>query len=414
LFNGSCANLGGFRPIVENASTPGTARLDIVIPAVPLTLFNNTASVFSSGFGSAAAVDVESIKLTFVTQGNSAVTGTFSPQIVAITDPVTLAVDPLNVNIVWSIRGADVTPLVDGPTIVPFTIDSCGLFATAELDGDSSIDDAQDVVFTAVNGSPLPVPGTLASFNGTCTDLADLTTVVENTSTLGAPRLDVTIPAVPLALFDDMALVFAPGFDGTAEQSVENISLSFTTDATSILTGAFFPEIVAITDPVTLAVDPLNVNIVWSIRGADLTPLVNGPTTATFNLGICGLFAYAELDGDSTVNDAQGVVLTSVNGIEPPPRFLRGECDGDGFVDLNDALCSLKWQLLGGKTPGCIASLNANGDRRVDIADVIRLLTYIIIGGLQPVEPFPACGPSVLAADEVLGCETPTATCSEE
>ena len=89
------------------------------------------------------------------------------------------------------------------------------------------------------------------------------------------------------------------------------------------------------------------------------------------------------------------------------PAFLRGDCTGDGNVDIADAVCALDWLFAGAPEPGCVAALNTNGDAKVDIADPVSLLNFLFAGGPAPVAPFPDCGPGRLPADEQLGCANP-------
>jgi len=94
-----------------------------------------------------------------------------------------------------------------------------------------------------------------------------------------------------------------------------------------------------------------------------------------------------------------------------PGPFLRGDCNGDGKVDISDAVCSLNWLFLGGEAPGCLAVTNANGDVGVDISDSIWILEFLFLGGPAPAEPFPGCGVGRLEADERLGCKTLSNQC---
>ena len=120
----------------------------------------------------------------------------------------------------------------------------------------------------------------------------------------------------------------------------------------------------------------------------------------------------------NTVDDVEdidgGIPDVNQNGMpdecEAPSesRFLRGECNDDGSVDVSDASCILNWQFLGGPAPGCIAAVNTNGDRGIDIADAIYLLGSLFLGGPPPVQPFPACGPGALPLDAQLGCAAPS------
>jgi cysteine-rich repeat protein len=131
---------------------------------------------------------------------------------------------------------------------------------------------------------------------------------------------------VPLAFFDGTETEFPLGFGAEAEQLVTNITLTFV-NAASVETGSFNPEIVARVNPVTLAVAPNRVDILFSIRGTDVAPLVGGTTTATLRVnGVA--FGTVTFTGDSSVADATGVLVTEING--SPTMFC-----GSGVVDLS-------------------------------------------------------------------------------
>jgi len=77
---------------------------------------------------------------------------------------------------------------------------------------------------------------------------------------------------------------------------------------------------------------------------------------------------------------------------EPPePSFVRGEANGDGKVDVADAVAILG-HLFGGKNLECRSAADANDDGRLDIADAVSLLGYLFAAGEPPSEPFPSCG----------------------
>ena len=44
--------------------------------------------------------------------------------------------------------------------------------------------------------------------------------------------------------------------------------------------------------------------------------------------------------------------------LAPPRRFIRSDCDGDGFVggSVNDAVFYLNWAFSGGPVPRCKAA----------------------------------------------------------
>jgi hypothetical protein len=76
-------------------------------------------------------------------------------------------------------------------------------------------------------------------------------------------------------------------------------------------------------------------------------------------------------------------------------RFLRGDANIDGKVDLSDAVFALNWLFTGGPAPGCLDPADSNDDGEVDIADPISLLGYLFLGSRPP----PAPGPRVPGFD---------------
>jgi hypothetical protein len=91
--------------------------------------------------------------------------------------------------------------------------------------------------------------------------------------------------------------------------------------------------------------------------------------------------------------------------------FLRGDCDGDGFVggSVNDPIVYLNWAFGGAEEPSCLAACDADDDHFVggSVTDAIYYLSWAFLGGPPPPPPFPACGLSDIE-DVVVGCETPT------
>jgi 7,8-dihydropterin-6-yl-methyl-4-(beta-D-ribofuranosyl)aminobenzene 5'-phosphate synthase len=76
----------------------------------------------------------------------------------------------------------------------------------------------------------------------------------------------------------------------------------------------------------------------------------------------------------------------SLAEIEEP--FVRGEGNGDGGIDISDAVFILFYLFTGGAVPSAVAALDSDGDGDVNISDAIFLLTYLFLSGPQPPEPF--------------------------
>jgi hypothetical protein len=76
----------------------------------------------------------------------------------------------------------------------------------------------------------------------------------------------------------------------------------------------------------------------------------------------------------------------------PPSRFLRGEIDGTGKIDISDPIFLLGWLFLGDGLVSCGDAADANDDGIADLSDAIHILTFLFIGGSPPSPPYPECG----------------------
>jgi hypothetical protein len=95
-------------------------------------------------------------------------------------------------------------------------------------------------------------------------------------------------------------------------------------------------------------------------------------------------------------------------GVSAGPRFLRGDCDGDGTVtgQVTDAVFLLLYNFQGGSAPKCLMACDVNGDGEVtgQVTDAVYLLSFNFLGGPAPPAPFPECGEGQASG---LGCERP-------
>jgi hypothetical protein len=85
-------------------------------------------------------------------------------------------------------------------------------------------------------------------------------------------------------------------------------------------------------------------------------------------------------------------------------RFIRGDADLNGELDLTDAVFVLMRLFLGGEALPCLDAADANDVGRVDISDPIFLLRFLFLGGPPPPPPFPEPGED-LSPQTALGCE---------
>jgi hypothetical protein len=90
------------------------------------------------------------------------------------------------------------------------------------------------------------------------------------------------------------------------------------------------------------------------------------------------------------------------DGASPELRFIRGDANADGAVNLADAVRVLGYLFLG-TTLECPllaeVAADADGSGTVGINDPIFLLNHLCLGGPAPPGPFPECG-TVPGADD--------------
>jgi hypothetical protein len=100
----------------------------------------------------------------------------------------------------------------------------------------------------------------------------------------------------------------------------------------------------------------------------------------------------------------------TVEIVQGPRAFVRGDANEDASVDIGDAIYILNYLFSGGRSPRCADSADANDDGSVNMADPVYILGYLFMGGPRPKEPFlPLCGldttPDKLGCDRHLACE---------
>jgi len=95
----------------------------------------------------------------------------------------------------------------------------------------------------------------------------------------------------------------------------------------------------------------------------------------------------AAADPDGTRTDMGALPFKSAS----PGSFVRGEANGDGKVDLSDAVAVLRY-LFAGADLDCLDAADVDDGGKVDIADPVALLGYLFAGASEPPAPFPECG----------------------
>ena len=76
----------------------------------------------------------------------------------------------------------------------------------------------------------------------------------------------------------------------------------------------------------------------------------------------------------------------------PGTRFVRGDANSDGQVNLADGITILNY-LFGDSPVPCQNSADTTDDGQIDITDAIYIFSYMFVGVAAPPAPFPDCGP---------------------
>ncbi len=91
-------------------------------------------------------------------------------------------------------------------------------------------------------------------------------------------------------------------------------------------------------------------------------------------------------------------------------RFVRGDVNADGTINITDPIALLGFQFLGGATPSCLDAADDDDDGALNITDGIHLLNFLFLAGPPPAPPTSAtssydashCGTDPSA--DPLGC----------
>ncbi|MBI4601354.1 MAG: IPT/TIG domain-containing protein [Planctomycetes bacterium] len=95
---------------------------------------------------------------------------------------------------------------------------------------------------------------------------------------------------------------------------------------------------------------------------------------------------------DVVVRTKTGVGALSSAFTQIGEPFIRADCNGDGKLDISDAVAKLGFLFLGSAPCQCLDALDANADGRPDLSDAVYTLGHLFLGTAPPPAPFPAPG----------------------
>ena len=139
---------------------------------------------------------------------------------------------------------------------------------------------------------------------------------------------------------------------------------------------------------------------------ADDTISAPADATTTVSFSADGEYVYRlRVDDGQSENNSDSAEVTVFVLAEPAPRFIRGDANSDGEVNITDVLFSLNFLFAGGASPRCLDAADASDEGSVVITSPIYLLNYLFAGGPAPPPPSPGCGVDP-TEDELAECET--------
>jgi len=121
--------------------------------------------------------------------------------------------------------------------------------------------------------------------------------------------------------------------------------------------------------------------------------LVESPPRSGLGSFVDGGFDW-NVDGadDVIVANATNTVYVVLGGEPRAATFVRGDANGDGRLDLSDAVSVLSFLFLGGPGSSCLDALDADDRGSIEITDAIYVLGFLFLGGAPPPPPFPDAG----------------------
>jgi len=98
-------------------------------------------------------------------------------------------------------------------------------------------------------------------------------------------------------------------------------------------------------------------------------------------------------------------------------RFVRGDGNSDGAINLTDGVIPLLYLFTGGDAPACVDAADTNDTGAIEITDAIIIFSWLFSGGAAPVSPSPTgaayqpgdCGED--ETDDDAGCLSVSPVC---
>ncbi len=106
-----------------------------------------------------------------------------------------------------------------------------------------------------------------------------------------------------------------------------------------------------------------------------------------------GIFALRNQWGPRSEELDRNGVPDECDAPQPGKRFLRGDADAGGSIDITDPVFILSFLFLGRvRELDCFDAADADDSGGLSLTDAVFILDYPFLGGLAPAPPGPRCG----------------------
>jgi PKD repeat protein len=110
------------------------------------------------------------------------------------------------------------------------------------------------------------------------------------------------------------------------------------------------------------------------------------------NSEISRIYNIFTVDGFSRLPVLRSGRVEVLDPSEAGGFFVRGDVNGNGTVEISDAIMILNYLFTGGAAPICPDAADVNDRGRIDISAPINLLNFLFLGAAPPAVPFPGRG----------------------
>ena len=297
----------------------------------------------------------------------------------------------------------------------------CDDAADANDDGAVNLADSIYIIqYLWLFGPAPPAPGELLGFDSTIDELtcdgpvgpSALPTIDHVYSISSVTGMPGTTQIVEVSLEIPAGSTPSDGWSYTVTHD-PSVATVIGGDPGSLVTEYFFSEVVA-NGIVQLGV----MDLLFPFDGNTIPEGLHSIATISYTLtgsdGDVSTLSFADTP-ISMISIAEGLAYTtetnpgSIEISATGPDFVRGECNGDGVLDIGDAIFALTSLFTpGADNPPCTSACDASDDGGFDIGDAVAILSRLFTG-TPPLPPPSVGGCGQDPTPDTLTCVGPTA-----